>query len=122
MAATHTFQNLALPSGSLILVTGANGYIASHVVDQLLQLGYRVRGTTRGDRPWLNDFFIKKYGKACFETMIVEDMTSPTAFDLALQGVKGVVLVVRIYLSVLHIYRIQPSGRIYTYQNIRLLT
>ncbi|OQE17696.1 hypothetical protein PENFLA_c023G04025 [Penicillium flavigenum] len=38
-------QKTFIASGSLILVTGANGYIASHVVDQLLQLGYNVGGT-----------------------------------------------------------------------------
>lgn len=31
----------------LVLVTGASGYIATHVVKQLLDLGYRVRGTVR---------------------------------------------------------------------------
>ena len=34
-------------SEDLILVTGANGYIASHLVKQLLEAGYRVRGTVR---------------------------------------------------------------------------
>ncbi len=32
---------------ALVLVTGASGFIASHIVDQLLQRGYRVRGTVR---------------------------------------------------------------------------
>jgi dihydroflavonol-4-reductase len=31
----------------LVLVTGATGYIASHVVQQLLAEGYNVRGTVR---------------------------------------------------------------------------
>jgi nucleoside-diphosphate-sugar epimerase len=31
----------------LILVTGASGYIATHIVKQLLEKGYRVRGTVR---------------------------------------------------------------------------
>lgn len=31
----------------LVLVTGASGYIASHLVKQLLEAGYRVRGTVR---------------------------------------------------------------------------
>ena len=31
----------------LVLVTGASGYIATHIVKQLLELGYRVRGTVR---------------------------------------------------------------------------
>ena len=30
-----------------VLVTGASGFLASHVVKQLLELGYRVRGTVR---------------------------------------------------------------------------
>jgi nucleoside-diphosphate-sugar epimerase len=34
-------------SKSLILVTGASGYLASHVVNTLLKDGYRVRGTVR---------------------------------------------------------------------------
>jgi nucleoside-diphosphate-sugar epimerase len=31
----------------LILVTGATGYIACHIIKQLLDKGYRVRGTVR---------------------------------------------------------------------------
>ncbi|KAI0228540.1 putative anthocyanidin reductase, partial [Lamellibrachia satsuma] len=31
----------------LVLVTGASGFIATHIVRQLLQAGYRVRGTVR---------------------------------------------------------------------------
>lgn len=31
----------------LVLVTGASGYIATHIVKQLLEAGYRVRGTVR---------------------------------------------------------------------------
>nr|XP_006823935.1 PREDICTED: bifunctional dihydroflavonol 4-reductase/flavanone 4-reductase-like [Saccoglossus kowalevskii] len=34
----------------LVLVTGASGYIASHVVQQLLKNGYRVRGTVRSKK------------------------------------------------------------------------
>jgi dihydroflavonol-4-reductase len=32
---------------SLVVVTGANGFIASHIVANLLERGYRVRGTVR---------------------------------------------------------------------------
>ncbi|TFK32304.1 hypothetical protein BDQ12DRAFT_707710 [Crucibulum laeve] len=35
-------------SGKLVLVTGVTGFIAGHVANQLLEKGYRVRGTTRG--------------------------------------------------------------------------
>ena len=30
-----------------VLVTGASGYLASHIVKQLLEQGYKVRGTVR---------------------------------------------------------------------------
>ena len=33
--------------GDLVCVTGASGYVGSHVVGQLLEAGYRVRGTVR---------------------------------------------------------------------------
>jgi nucleoside-diphosphate-sugar epimerase len=35
----------AIPKGSLVLVTGANGHIGSRVADQLREAGYHVRGT-----------------------------------------------------------------------------
>jgi len=34
-------------TGELVLVTGISGYVASHVADQLLKAGYKVRGTVR---------------------------------------------------------------------------
>ena len=34
-------------SNSLVLVTGASGFVATHIVKHLLQTGYRVRGTVR---------------------------------------------------------------------------
>lgn len=36
-----------LPSSDLVVVTGASGFVALHCVVQLLQAGYRVRGTLR---------------------------------------------------------------------------
>jgi hypothetical protein len=38
----------AVPNGSLVVVTGATGFIGSHISDQFLQRGYKVRATTRG--------------------------------------------------------------------------
>ncbi len=34
-------------AAELVLVTGAAGFLATHVVKQLLEGGYRVRGTVR---------------------------------------------------------------------------
>lgn len=36
--------------GAKFLVAGANGFIGSHVVDQLLKLGYFVRGSVRAPK------------------------------------------------------------------------
>ncbi|KHJ84036.1 hypothetical protein OESDEN_16253, partial [Oesophagostomum dentatum] len=35
---------------SVVLVTGASGYVATHCVEQLLLAGYRVRGTVRSKK------------------------------------------------------------------------
>jgi nucleoside-diphosphate-sugar epimerase len=40
---------LSSDSRPLVLVTGANGYTASHIILALLEAGYRVRGTVRSE-------------------------------------------------------------------------
>lgn len=83
--------NFALPSGSLVLVTGANGFIGSHVVNTFLELGYRVRGTVREPKPWLDDFFTNKYGVGKFESAVVPQIDVADAFKECIKGVAGVV-------------------------------
>lgn len=87
----------ALQPGDRILVTGANGYIASNVVDVLLSLGYVVRGTVREDKPWLVELFESKYGPGKFETVIVPNLDSEAALLKVLDGVSGVVHLVCTY-------------------------
>ncbi|OAX81997.1 hypothetical protein ACJ72_03657 [Emergomyces africanus] len=88
-----TEENLAIPRGSLVLVTGANGYIASHVVDQLLQANFRVRGTVRNLTKsfWLNDYVTTKYGRGKFELVEVPDMAVAHAYDEAVKGASGLI-------------------------------
>lgn len=78
----------ALPKGSLVLVTGANGFLASHVVDQLLQAGYNVRGTVRevSKAAWLKEYIEANYGTGRFEVAEVPDMAADNAFDEAVKG------------------------------------
>ncbi|KAL4737686.1 hypothetical protein BDV11DRAFT_171763 [Aspergillus similis] len=80
----------AIPVGATILVTGANGYIASHVCNILLSLGYRVRGTLRSPKPWLTAFFDAKYGTGLFEPIIIPDLTQRGAWQVAVEGVQGI--------------------------------
>lgn len=74
--------------GETVLVTGANGYIASHIIDQLLAKGYRVRGTVRSDAKgkWVHDFFGKKYDPGKIEVAVVPDMAAKGAFNDAVKG------------------------------------
>ncbi|KAL8721136.1 MAG: hypothetical protein Q9225_002119 [Loekoesia sp. 1 TL-2023] len=78
----------AIPIGSLVLVTGISGYIGSHVADQLLQAGYRVRGTVRDESKgeWVRELFSRKYGEGKTETVVVTDMAHDGAFDEACKG------------------------------------
>jgi NADPH:quinone reductase-like Zn-dependent oxidoreductase len=84
-------KEVALPLGSTILVTRANGYVGSHVADRLLDSGYKVHGTVRDMQKhgWLVELFNKRYGQGKFELMQVEDMARPSAFDSALEGLLG---------------------------------
>lgn len=64
-----------IQSGSKVLVSGANGYIAAWVVRTLLEKGYAVRGTVRSAQKgaYLISRF-KDYGDK-FELVIVDDIT-----------------------------------------------
>ena len=78
-------------AGQTILVTGASGFVAAHVLTEFLEHGYKVRGTVRSESS--ADKVRKthaKYGdKLSFA--IVEDVAAPGAFDEAVKGVDGVI-------------------------------
>ncbi|KAK6949297.1 hypothetical protein Daesc_009371 [Daldinia eschscholtzii] len=89
---TANNSDVLIAPGSLVVVTGANGYIGSHIVDQFLQRGYRVRGTVRAVSrdQWMKEYFDKKYpGK--FELAEVPDMVVSGAYDEAVKGASGFV-------------------------------
>ncbi|PLB46252.1 NAD(P)-binding protein [Aspergillus steynii IBT 23096] len=79
-----------IPLGSWILVTGANGFIASHIINLLLSSGYRVRGTVREPKPWLDEFFADRHGQDKYQSVVVPGLEVDGALDEYLGDVRGV--------------------------------
>ena len=81
-------SSTAIPKGSTVLITGVNGYIASHVADQVIAAGYRVRGTVRSKAKGelMTEVYEKRHGPGKFESIVVPDMAVAHAFDDAVKG------------------------------------
>lgn len=74
-----------------ILVTGASGFIAAHVLNSFLEAGYAVRGTVRSEAT--AEKVRQSHAKYAdrLSLVIVPDMGVPNAFDNAVKGVDGVI-------------------------------
>ncbi|KAK7430763.1 hypothetical protein QQZ08_002807 [Neonectria magnoliae] len=82
-----------IPAGSWVLVTGATGFVASHVTKQFLERGYKVRGTVRdlAQASWLVDDHFKSYmDSGDLELVAVSDLAADNAFDEAVKGVSAI--------------------------------
>lgn len=81
-------DNPAVPKGSVVLVTGVNGFLGSHVAKQFLEFGYKVRGTVRdpAKNSWLSNAFDNQYGQGNFELVKLADMTSEEALKEVVKG------------------------------------
>lgn len=92
MTSLILLKDRAIPSGSTVLVTGVNGLLGSHIADQFILAGYKVRGTVRDvqKNSWMLDFFAQRYGEDKFELAQVEDMAVPGCFDEAVKEVSAV--------------------------------
>ncbi|KAM0748085.1 NAD(P)-binding protein [Meredithblackwellia eburnea MCA 4105] len=82
----------SIPANAFVLLTGASGFLAAHVGQQLLERGYKVRGTVRSkEKGEYLDNLYKKLGIADkWEWVIVEDVEPEGAFDEAVKGVDGI--------------------------------
>ncbi|OGM49636.1 hypothetical protein ABOM_001898 [Aspergillus bombycis] len=85
-----TPTQVVIPKDAWMLVTGANGYVGSTVVNTLLELGYKVRGTVRAPKPWLDELFASKYGDGRYESVVVPRLDDVDELEKAFQGVEGV--------------------------------
>ncbi|KAI5794445.1 hypothetical protein DFH27DRAFT_566534 [Peziza echinospora] len=66
-----------------VLLTGASGFIATHVLDILLKRGYSVRGTVRSQDKADKLLAAHKEHQDKLDFVIVEDIAQPGAFDKA---------------------------------------
>lgn len=83
----------AIPVGSWVLVTGASGFLASHVISQFLERGFRVRGTVRdvSKSSGLVEGRFKSYADdGVFELVAVPDLGVDGAYDEAIKGVAAI--------------------------------
>ncbi|KAI1868186.1 hypothetical protein JX265_007009 [Neoarthrinium moseri] len=81
--------DLVLPRGSVILVTGATGFIASNFIVEALEAGYKVRGTARstGKAQKTKDVFKSPN----YDAIVVPDMEAEGGFNEAVKGVDAIV-------------------------------
>ncbi|KXN92645.1 Aldehyde reductase 2 [Leucoagaricus sp. SymC.cos] len=77
--------------GSLVVITGVNGHLASATAIRLLQKGYKVRGTVRALKS--GNYVRREFASfgSNFELVEVRDITITGAFDKALEGAFAVV-------------------------------
>ncbi|KAK4497523.1 hypothetical protein PRZ48_011974 [Zasmidium cellare] len=81
---------MCFTSSDLVLVTGANGHVGSHLVDYLLRdkVGPRVRGAVRTEKSAepLQQTFKRHVESGRLDFSYVPDMTAPGAYDAAVKG------------------------------------
>ncbi|KAK1833421.1 hypothetical protein QBC39DRAFT_346020 [Podospora conica] len=77
-------------SKGLVLVTGANGYIAAVTVEALLKAGYSVRGTVRSESSTKALAAALPQYADKLQFAIVPDIVAEGAFDEAVKGVDAV--------------------------------
>jgi len=90
---TIGIEQLSVPLDSLILVTGANSLLGMHIVDKLLEHGYRVRGAVRNTEKAIktSKFFEQRHGLGRYHAAQVTNMATQGAFDVVMQHCVGVV-------------------------------
>jgi nucleoside-diphosphate-sugar epimerase len=75
----------------LVLLTGGSGYIGAHTIDNFLRHGYRLRLAGRNANSCQKMLQTHNNFKDSIETVTVEDITVPGAFDSAVKDVDGVI-------------------------------
>lgn len=77
----------------LVLVTGATGFIGSHIVNEILSHDGKVRAVARSESSTqgLRKRFEKEVASGALSFVYVPDMAKDGAFDEAVKGVSGII-------------------------------
>jgi dihydroflavonol-4-reductase len=76
----------SLPTERLICVTGASGFVGSQIVRELLEHGYRVRGTGRSPARAIEEGHLTSLPGADRLQLVAADLNQPGSFDEAVRG------------------------------------
>jgi nucleoside-diphosphate-sugar epimerase len=83
---------ITLPKASWVLLAGAIGYLATHLINEFLVSGYRVVGTARSeDEADQTGKLFAHCGYTTYHCAIVSDMTLQGDFDEVVKGVSAVI-------------------------------
>ncbi|KAF2095733.1 NAD(P)-binding protein [Rhizodiscina lignyota] len=76
-----------------VLLTGASGYIAAHILDAFLGAGFHVRAQVRskGSEERVKHHYTKYVDSGALSFVYVEDISVPGAFDEVVKDVEGVI-------------------------------
>lgn len=75
---------------TLVLITGASGYIGTHLIGDVLKAGYRVRVAVRSQEKYQSIKELYPSASNKLEFVIVPDMSQTSAYQDALKGVSYV--------------------------------
>jgi len=80
--------SMALVFGDCVVVTGATGFVASHIIEHLFQKGYVVHGTVRDPSNEKKTAFLRELEKKYDAKLKLfkADLLEPSPFDLAVEG------------------------------------
>mmetsp|Transcript_111610 Transcript_111610/g.193720 ORF Transcript_111610/g.193720 Transcript_111610/m.193720 type:complete len:368 (-) Transcript_111610:430-1533(-) len=94
MASSGSQKRGAVVQGDVVAVTGASGYIGSHICKVLLEMGFKVRAVVRNKDDEVKTAHLRKLAEGLPEgtlTFFSGDLAKEGSYDSAFDGADGVI-------------------------------